>query len=797
MRPFSQIAAPLAWLRRPFARNLVTGVGMLTISVVGIAVYATYVAPLYPVKDWLAWPLLTIWGYVGLANLAWFVAGNWLMTRVLGLRDRPVVEHAVTSCALGVVVFTELMYLLGAVGWYTPTIAVLMPGVLIVVGLRELIWFARRCQRNALDRAPASGASFLLWAIGGALTFIIYLGVLSPDSVNYDASWCHLTIAQDYAREGRIVPFPGDYSKNVPQLASIVHTWGFLVPGLEHPALRWMLALHQEFALYVWTLAGVAATVRYMLHGQRVGGTWVAFYLFPIIFVYDHNLGGAADHVAASFALPGLLAAARLLEKLTWQRATAMVVCMAGGLLTKYQTFYWILPLLMLVAGKLAWATYQQLKLSRQTAMREVGTVWLTLGLGLLLLPAPHFLKNWIFYRDPVYPLAQQLFPNVRPSVENGVFLFNNVFTDLNWVPQGTLADKLKHAAKLTLTFSFEPHYSFTKNFPAFGALFTLLLPALLFIQRRGPKLLGAFVGMTTLFIWGFTFNVDRNLQVFMPILVATAAAILGEIWRLGWAARLAIAPLVSFQLLWGADAIFYSSQERIRSALDLIGTGFAGNAATRFDRYRSPFVALGKAMPADATVMLHTAHVSLGIDRRLVLDWAGFQGLISYSKIRSARELFEMYRRLGLTHILYVPGERPAASIQEEVVFQSLVAQLPAPVSTAGGFRLHRLPSQAPPAERPYRVLTLGLYGYGSGVFPVESLATNEYINPAKRHYARPAQDAPSNAEALEALAVDAVVVGARTSLNADQTAFLRRHFTSVVQYSGQQTIYLRKSRE
>ncbi|HYP87850.1 MAG TPA: hypothetical protein VEQ59_06845, partial [Polyangiaceae bacterium] len=622
----AKLSALSAWLQLPRPRALLGGVGMLLISFFGVRIYVGYVDPIYPIRDWLAWPLLTIWGYVALCNLAWFAAGNWLLGRVLGVRDLPRLEHAVLSAATGVVIFVELMYAAGALGLYRPSFAVLLPLGLIAVGSRELVVFTRRYLEEARSRPPASAWLLLLWAIGGFLTFIIYLGVLSPDSVNYDASWVHLTIAQDYAREGRIVPFPGDYTKSVPHLASIIHTWDFLVPGLSAPALRWMLALHQEFGLFVWTLAGVAATIRFMLGGERLGGTWVALYLFPIIFVYDHNLGGAADHVAAFFALPGFLAANRLLERPTWPRALVLVMCVAGGMLTKYQVFYWVLPLALVIGVKLAALTAAQLrKTGTRQARRDLGRLWLVLAVGLPMLVAPHFLKNWIFYRDPVYPLAQQLFPGTRPTVDDAVFLFNNVFTDVNWVPKGSLGEKVSEAAKLTLTFAFEPHYSFTKNFPAFGALFTLLLPALLFIRRRRLKLFGAFVGMTTLFIWGFTFHVDRNLQIFMPILVATTGAILIEIWRLGWLARVALAPLAAFQLLWGADAVFYSSQERIRSALDLIGTGFAGTARTRFDRYRSTFIALGKALPPDATVMLHTSHVSLGIDRRLVLDWSGF----------------------------------------------------------------------------------------------------------------------------------------------------------------------------
>jgi hypothetical protein len=795
MRLPASFSVYLAWFQRPAPRAWLSGACLLLLSASGVWLYAGYVDPVYAIRDWLAWDLLKLWGYLALASLSWLACGNALL-RGLGLRDLPLVEHAVVSAALGVVIFTELLYVLGAAHLFRPEVALLLPLGLIALGTRPLVSLVRRYREARRNAPPASAFAALAWAVGGALTLVIYLGVFSPESVNYDASWCHLTIAQDYAREGRIVAFPGDYSKNVPHLASVLHTWGYLVPGLTQPALRWMLALHQEFVVFLWTLAGVAAATRCMLGDERLRGTWVAFYLFPIIFVYDNGLGAAADHFAAFFALPGLLATRRLMERPSWQRALVAAAIMAGGMLTKYQCFYWILPLAVLTAFQLARLAFKALRSRDRQELRRLGVVAATALIALPVLAAPHFLKNWIFYRNPVYPLAQQLFPGSRPTVDNAVFLFNNVFTDLNWVPVGTPVEKAWHAFKLAFTFSFEPHYSFTKNFPAFGSLFTLLLPALLVIRRRGPKLLFAFVGFTTLFLWGYTFNVDRNLQIFMPILVATTAAILIEIWRLGWPSRLAVAPLVGFQLLWGGDALFYSSQDRIRPALDLISTGYNGSATRRYERYRSTFVALGKALPPDATVMLHTAHVTLGVDRRVVLDWSGFQGLIGYSRIHNSRELHEMYRRVGMTHLMYVPGERPASSIQEEVLFQSYVASLAAPLATTGGFRLHRLPDAPPPAEPSYRVLVLGLRGYGSGVFPIERLSTNEYIDAKKRSYARAKVHAPNTEEALEALNVDAVVVGANTSLGSAQSEFLRRHFSSVVSYPGQQTIYLRKSR-
>jgi len=165
------------------------------------------------------------------------------------------------------------------------------------------LWHRLSSSRRGL--LPTAVSAFGILCVG-----VIYLGLLSPESVNYDATWYHLRIAQDYARWGRIRPFY-DYSAIVPQLASIVHTWGYLVPGLDG-APRWMMALHIEFALFLWTLVGVAAGIQRLIGDFTLPATWASFFLFPIIFVYDSNIGGAADHVSAFFAMPVVLATLRL-----------------------------------------------------------------------------------------------------------------------------------------------------------------------------------------------------------------------------------------------------------------------------------------------------------------------------------------------------------------------------------------------------------------------------------------------------------------------------------------------------
>jgi hypothetical protein len=774
------------------------GVLVLAIGAVGTYEYARILNDVYPLRLWLFWKLAMLWGWVALFNVACMSFGQLLLVRALKLRHLPALESALFALALGVISFVLVMYVGGAFGWFTAPFAVALPVVLLLVGAtqgarlgRSLISDARRCVQH-------SPLNFAITAAGILCVGIIYLGAMTPDALNYDSTWCHLTVAQDYARAGRIVAFPGDYTKNVPQLASLIHTWGWLLPGLD-PPLRWMLVLHNEFALFLWTLAGVAAGVRRLVHDPQLRGAWAAFFLFPIIFVYDNNLGGAADHICAFFSVPIMLATLHVCASFSPGSSALLGIVSGGAVLTKYQALYVMVPVALVVGTVWLW------RLGEHGCRSTVGTVprvplrrllWsplLIAGFGVLCV-SPHFIRQAIFHHNPVYPFAQDVFTASTPTLPNAPFLVSNILTDRTWRPTGTLWDRFLHAAKLFVTFSFVPHYSFNNNVPVFGSLFTLLLPALVVVRGRSRLLVAVIIASGALLVWGMVYNVDRNLQIFMPVLVCVVAALIVKIWRLGAIARLGLIPLVGLQIVWGADALFYSSHERIHSAMDLIRSGFEGRAETRLSSYRSDYVAIGRALPPAARLLIHTSHISLGIDREVVLDWAGYQSFISYDRVHTPRQLFDYYRSLGITHFLSMTGSRPAASKQEEVLWHAFVSRYALNVGRFGGYRLQRMPDRAPPVENSYRVAVFGLRGYADGIYPIGAMTTNEYLPDELRRFPAPETPMPKEPAAQAALLthVDAVFIGPRAS-ERTISDLMGRRFASALQLSSQFALYLK----
>ena len=806
--------------------------------------YGAFLGRTYPVSQWLFWKVGMLWGWGLFLSLACVSFGHLILSRALRITSLPTLETVVSSAALGLLGVVVGLYVGGAARLFKPAFAVALPAVLLAAGARPLVHFIRerRAAWAALPRAPeregeapspladtlrsAIGALAVIFGVAGVI--FVYLGAFTPDAINFDSSWEHIPIAVDYARAGRLIPFPADYSRNVPHLASIVHTWAFLVPGLNlqgnDPQLRWMMLLHLEFFFFLWTLAGVAATIRWLIDlpgaaDTRVPrGAWAAFFLSPAIFVYDNNLGGGADHYLAFFVLPFFLAAMRMMERFDRRYALLAGALAAGTLLTKYQAVYVIAGIGLPVAVK--WLIFVVRKVIRRWRARRsrlAGPLlavdsavdpaaalpsWGDLAMAalcfvstLVVVSSPHFLKNVVFYKNPVYPFAQDIFKGSTPTVPHASYLFEWLFKDYKWRPHGTLFEDLKEAVRLCFTFSFEPHYSFTKNVPNTGSLFTLTLPFLLFVRAPRRLWLGALSGLGCVFMWAMTFRVDRHLQTFMPLLTASTGAILVRAWEMGWAARAGVVPLVGLQIVWGGDAMIYSSNSRVQSALAMIRAGYDGNRDNRFN-FRSDFREIGKYLPPGARVLMHTYRPNLGIEREVLMDWAGQQGLFSYEPLRDARGVHEMWRSQGTTHVLYLPG-REAPSKQEDVLFHDYLSHYTKTHKRFGGYDVVEIPAEAPPAlDHPYHVLAVGLSGYKDGLYPIEALNTHEAVPRHLLHWAPPSTPWPRDPAAATALVdqAEAVLLGAKPALDATVKQHIDALFPIAVSKGRSTTIHYRK---
>jgi hypothetical protein len=147
----------------------------------------------------------------------------------------------------------------------------------------------------------------------------------------------------------------------------------------------------------------------------------------------------------------------------------------------------------------------------------------------------------------------------------------------------------------------------------------------------------------------------------------------------------------------------------------------------------------------------------------------------------------------LGITHLLFLAGERPAPTLQEEVVYDSLVHDLGGGQPAFSGYRLVDLSQAPPPPRAPLRVATIGVTGYGSGVFAVEHLNTNVYLLDVRlRVYAKPDSPLPQSVDEAREQRLDAIVVGAGSSIPSGWRKYVDRNFAHIWSVSGHYSLYV-----
>jgi hypothetical protein len=407
------------------------------------------------------------------------------------------------------------------------------------------------------------------------------------------------------------------------------------------------------------------------------------------------------------------------------------------------------------------------------------------------LLTAPHFLKNWIFYRNPLYPFMTAMFAGSRPRQPDSPILVMYLLTGDSTIPRGPFLKMIADAVHLAFTFSF--HYKIT----IFGSLFTLLLPTILFLRGRRRLGIGVLFSMIALVTWAFTYPVERYVQCIFPIIAGVTAAIIVRVWELGIFARIGLVALVGFQIVVGGDIPYYAGQGRMDDALNLIRSGHEGRAKTRFDHYLRSQLAIGRRLPSNAVVLFHNTRLSLGVNRTVLQDLPGYQGLIDYRSVKTPRELCQLYRSYGITHIVHERSVWPALSKQEEVVFAAFLARFAPNTFREGEYEVIELPSELPPQEPPYRALLLGLGNYANGVYPVDALGVYEPLPERFKQWPVPEQSVTSESAGLPEVIdhVNAVVIENSMAPSSDLQIALQDKFMKVLSFGNRFTVWIRRT--
>jgi hypothetical protein len=656
-------------------------------------------------------------------SLSCLVAGHSLLVRALR-RTLPFEEHLAIALALGVFAFFGVSCLFGYAGLYGMPFLVLGPSVLIAFGRRDALRTAARLQRHLtridfrLRLGPLGAAIFTFGVLGVAL---LWCSTLTPQNASYDARWYHLALAEEYVARGGIRTFgEGWVHAGFPHLASLLYAWPFSLPGSAFDHV--VCAANLELSVFLMTLVGVAAIVRRCL-ARRAPLSWVALLLFPGIFCYDSGLVLGADHVAALWAAPIFLVLLRFQE--TRSRATALLLgsLIAGALNTKY-TAILLLPL------PIAFLLFDNVR-SNDHSRRSWSTLAWLFG-AMAVLTAPHWLKNFLCYGDPLFPVLRTWLP-AHPWQTAAEAPYRSMFPLYHQpLSLGSVLDSIKTLA----TFSFVPHDFpvYHGMVPVFGSLFTIFTP-LAFLLGKKPRLrwlfAGAYLGIMA---WCWLHQLDRYLQVLVPWMAAATAVTIALIWQEGGALRPLVALAVSLQIVWGAQIPFKFVHRAAGvpiyqevSALLARGTeSVPGAPPTDYATWE----AVGRRLPRDARLLIHEEEIHVGVARVTLGDTPGDQGAFYWGE-RGALTPAEVWRSMkarGITHLTWADQiDHARGTIASSLVFFDFAEHYTRPVGIDSGFAIAELPAASPPDVRPGDV---AYYPcdidplFKPGLYPLEALA-------------------------------------------------------------------------
>lgn len=651
--------------------NSLRSLAIVAIALGGAGFFLHFVNDFYPIKEWLFFRYLAAW-ICTLVFVGSSLSAGWRLCRRLHPLELPLGEQLVISLTLGVLLFFLGVFIAGWFDLYGRLFFLLWPLLLLGYGAPRLVfdlsqaWHQNEQRLNWRSLLPNTLPQLLACAFLGLGILAVYLQVMTPLNLGADCYWYHEPIAEAYVAAGGIRRFnEGWYVGTYPQLASILYTWAFQAPGklLDHV----LLCTHIEFSLFLATLLAISVLAARLLNQPRLAFAAAGMFLFPKLFIYDSNVHGGADHILALFCTVLIIFLLRFVRQFGSKEAAIAGLITAAALLTKYQTIYFFVPTALLVLGLAI----------RHRALRPA-LVW---GLTAVVFSAPHWLKNLVYYHDPLYPFLHRYFPS-HPFHKGAETLMVDVYWTHQFDVVGTLPEKLSSTLSALATFSFIPNdWGFHGKRPEFGSLFTLLIPVLLFLKanrRVWFTVLGIHVAVG---LWFFINHQDRYLQCLVPAMAAVIVVALALAWQRGWSVRVAVVTLVAVQCVWGADAYFIPVHTMLgdspfRALGSYMAMGYRGEYDQRY-HFPSSSERFAEHLPQGAKILLHLYDTHLGLGTEFATDSAGWQGGIDYLETDSPAVTATLLRgSIGVTHIGW-PANRGGMSTSDlarETVFQRML---------------------------------------------------------------------------------------------------------------------------
>lgn len=533
---------------------------------------------------------------------------------------------AILETALGLWLLSLLIFFLGVAQAFTAGAIWVALGAAVPLCIMITRIPDRRASHERMSVAPDTGQKSagghipppVFWCAFATAAAISILRGFEPPT-DFDPLVYHLTLPKQYLMRGGIAYLPTILYASFPQTMEMLFT-----PGVSLNAPNAAHFLHTGIGLL--TAALLYAWLRRAFHTGVALAAAAAFYFTPLVGIESPT--ALIDLAPAFFILCGvvMIAGARPGDVKT----AAMGMVFAGVAVSCKWTAAPVAAML------LVWAAMSA-RIARPGAI-------VALAAAALIPAAPYLLKNFALTGDPLWPLFAGIFPSrdLPPDIAHRVI--SHV--------RGTGEYAMSMARILRLPWNISMDAMFKEG--AFTSIFVCFLPLYLIVKKDRTVSALILIGLLFLPIWFYFLNPSSRFV--LPVLPLWAVAAGYVYHRIeGRAARAAATAALLLHIVLGLATISFGDTGLISNLPFLLGReSREAFLEARGPEYRLHSAVNALARPGDRALLGEASVRGFYLDMPVYFSNPYFQGHYQYENMRSPGEMYDAFRKDGITLVIF-----------------------------------------------------------------------------------------------------------------------------------------------
>lgn len=586
-----------------------------------------------------------------------FCIGRTICER-LALNFHNIAEEWSFSVAFGTGALGLSLLMLGLVGLLRPIPVATLLVILTAICARKLRELYCTIADTLRSGAPDRSAQIV------GLLFVLFLSILvlraATPPHSYDEAIYHLSVARQFAMNGRVYPMLDNWAGNMPFLVQMVYAS--------------CLLFGSDIATKLFSV-GLAVSCSVSLYGfcarflNRRTGTIAMIGFFGAGMIVEVGTTSRIDVTLAFMTFLATYAMIAYLEthRVSWLRASAVLCGLALGI--KYTAGVW---LALLVAMFLL-----ESLLTSGDRLRFV----LKRGISFLILAgaiaSPWFIKNLIWFHNPVYPFVtgealeaadgrvryfgvdddrqvEAQFQTAQAQLQGGAEALERELS------LAASRREERHPFRVWEYFIYPDKYNMAEPYHDPNNLF-LITPLLVFFRKsRWAKWLAllavAFYAAVINTSW-----VGRILLPVYPVMTVVAAYVIVQAaeWAKSRVRFGALLPALSLVVALGPVTAASVSQMRAGGDLDFI-IGERSRREYMYGAFYYPAIDyINQNLPANARVLMIGAQMCYDLRRDYVADvnWDTTEWRRLLARNASIDDVNNELKARGVTHVLFSPS--------------------------------------------------------------------------------------------------------------------------------------------